>query len=169
MNETTHFADIVLNQIQRKIQAPTRPPTGDTVFALAQNNCTVREPCGVCGESHKDAESPAWIFSQSGALCESCAAKLVPVLNAATRDLATLHWLGLEEGLVNIACSQLTAPSSIDWANPPDHAELLELLDSVPVRARINELRRLEAEKEARSKTLQAARGFSMDRDTFPF
>ena len=147
---TTQFADIVFDQIQRKIQATTKPPTGDTVFVLSQNNCTVREPCGVCGQSHKDAENPAWLFSRSGTLCGSCAEELAPALYRAARALAVLYWLGDGDGqdreIVKQAYFMLPTPGKTDWDNPPSPAEVLRLLDVVPVRARIDELWRLEAE-----------------------
>ncbi|OFW14502.1 MAG: hypothetical protein A3H27_06615 [Acidobacteria bacterium RIFCSPLOWO2_02_FULL_59_13] len=179
MNETTHFADIVIEQINRKIQATTRPPTGDTVFALIRNNCTVREPCGVCGRSHKDARVPAWIFSESGALCLGCAEDLAPALLRHALDLEALYWLPQHLGvetwqdaqIVNSVCSNLPSRSRIRWSNLPDRAELLKLLDMDWVRARVDELLLLYDERapvrleEDSRKIIQDPQGFPMQDD----
>lgn len=139
----------VFDQLRRKLAATTRPPSGETVFVLLTNNCTVREPCGVCGQSHKDAYWLAWVFSRAGALCDSCAETLAPALYRAACDLSALFGLGDRDGqdeeIVNQVSAMLPRFGSTNWDNPPDHAGLLTLLDALPVRSRIDELIRRDA------------------------
>ncbi len=62
-----------------------------TEVQLRPNNCTFREPCGACGQSHKDAETPLWIFTPDNlSLCGLCAEFIAPQYLRIARDVATL-------------------------------------------------------------------------------
>jgi len=142
-------------ELDRKIHATSRPATVDTVFVLMGNACTVREPCGACGMSHKDAATPVWVFSAHGALCRSCAETLASVMYRAARDLHLLLWLSHRTNWETPEDVELLSwvwnylSPVIQWDNPPRIEPLLNLMNSDKVRRRVDELQRLQVAQDA--------------------
>ena len=74
-------------------------------LVLKSNNITMREGCPLCGNGHKDADIPYWIFLAPGrgdnvadycAVCHRCAEKYVPFLLKVVGALNTMEWYGDE-------------------------------------------------------------------------
>ena len=52
-------------------------------FEIRSNNLTIRETCPLCGENHKEASQPEWIFVKLDdddylTICPRCAERYVP-------------------------------------------------------------------------------------------
>ncbi len=111
-------------------------------LVLAPNNLTVRETCGNCGCSHKDAGTPFWIFFKGRTICDSCVRLYAPLHYRVANEVSDLWWLTENKRARGIVKAALIKA----YKRPGDAlGPLQEIVNKPEVRAMIEEARRKDA------------------------
>ena len=112
----------------------TPAPAGKGFLALRENNLTTLERCPACGNGHKDADVPLWIFAYgtraaavgrdnyAGAVCGKCAKDQAPKLAEAARALGCLWFSGIDTEVLEPALQQLQLTAPVDLSKCRQHS-----------------------------------------------